>query len=106
MEYAQQQENPNRGRNAIGGAPSAIEKPRIAQQIDHLAKVLAECHNLAGSIENVADRMLGPVPQDATKGVEKAAIDTLERRLSDTIHNAEVLVARLQSASNRLNSAI
>src|SRR5260221_7578227 len=91
---------------ASSGRNNAIDKPRIQTQLDQLAKVLSACHESANSIDRVADRILGPTPQDASKGGEKPPVDTVERKLGEAIAWAENLCTRLQGVSNRLNSAV
>ena len=93
--------------NAAGiPIPKVSDKPRIAMQIEQLEKVLSVCHNAANDIEHVADRILGPVPQDATKEGPPPSLETVERRIQHVISIAEGLSSRLMNASTRLNSAV
>lgn len=91
--------------NAIPVANLA-DKPRIAHQIEQLSKVLSSCHQHAGELELVADRILGPTPQDTSKSPGSPPSDTIEHKLEEAINYAEGLSARLQTASARLNSAV
>jgi hypothetical protein len=96
------------GRMSGAGMANAIkqpEKPRLHQQIDHLMKVLAACHDSANGIERFADRILGPVPQDVSKAAERAPADSIDRRLVELTEMAEGLAQRLQYAQQRLDSA-
>jgi hypothetical protein len=61
---------------------------------------------VAGNVERVADRILGPTPQDAGKAVPTPPSDTIERKLAEAICYAEGLYERLHAASNRLNAAV
>lgn len=96
--------------NAIAGdvrsSPKAADRPRLSMQLEQLAKVLAECHHNAGNIEQAADRILGPVPQNVEKQVCTPPSDTIERRLAELIGVAEGLNGRLQDANNRLGTAV
>jgi hypothetical protein len=97
--YAQQLADPR-------PTATAVEKPRIVKQLDQLEKVIAECHHLAGSVENAADRILGPTPQDGTKDAPRPPSSTLEQRFAEAISAAELLAHRLSSAAQRLNAAV
>lgn len=92
--------------NRISSGPKTADRPRLSMQLDQLGKVLAECHNCAGAIEQAADRVLGPTPQEAEKSIAVPPADTIERRLAELIGIAEVLGVRLQHANNRLDSAV
>jgi hypothetical protein len=99
------------GRRYIGGTvpmPTAapIEKPRLAQQLDQLDKVLVECHQIAGSVEQAVDRILGPVPQDCAKEGPAPVPSSVEQKMALAINYAENLMRRLGNASQRLNSAV
>ena len=101
----------NQARSAIGGAgqgmtAAQIEKPRIAQQLDQLYKVLGDCHENTTSLEHAAERILGPVPQDPSKDSPKPPVSTIEQRFAEAIGVAEVLAHRLRNASQRFNSAV
>lgn len=89
-----------------GVSPKTADKPRLAQQLEQLSKVLSSCHLGAGEIENAADRILGPVPQDVSKAEPTPPTETIERKFAELIGYAESLSARLQHASSRLNSAV
>ncbi len=94
-------------RTAYRDAPtSAIEKPRIAQQLDQLDKVLQECHQVASHISGAADRIMGPVPTDGAKSPGTPPSCTLEQRFAELIGVAEGLAHRLGQASTRLNQAV
>jgi len=75
-------------------------------QIEQLNRALAGCHELANRLEMVADRILGPVPQDVSKEETAPSPDTIERRMADMISYAEGLSSRLMHASSRLDSAV
>jgi hypothetical protein len=90
----------------LTAAQQAVEKPRLAQQIDQLQKVIAECHDAAGSLENAVDRILGPVPQDAAKESAKPPVSTIEMRFAEAIGRVEVLAHRLRESAQRLNTAV
>jgi translation initiation factor 2B subunit (eIF-2B alpha/beta/delta family) len=91
---------------ASNATQKTLEKPRIASQIDQLEKLLSECHQGASALENVADRILGPTPQDTSKATTQPPMDTIERRLGEVINVAQALVERLHNASQRLNQAV
>lgn len=84
----------------------AADKPRIVQQIEQLEKVLSSCHQSASDLEHVADRILGPTPQDTAKASPTPPSDTIERKLDQVINYAEGLSARMVNASQRLNAAV
>lgn len=86
--------------------PATIEKPRIAQQLDHLEKVLAECHAIAANVEHAADRLLGPTPEDPNKQEGRAPANSVDQRFTDLIRVAEMLAQRISHASQRLNQAV
>lgn len=98
----------NRGMlgSAGGDAINAIEKPRIALQLDQLEKVLAECHAITSSVEGAANRILGPTPETGEKTAGRPPMSSLEQRFADIISMAEGLAHRLGHASQRLNSAV
>lgn len=85
---------------------TAIEKPRIAQQLDQMEKVLSECHQIASNIEGAANRILGPTPEDASKTAGRPPSASLDQRFAELISVAESLAHRLGAASSRLNSAV
>lgn len=89
-----------------GVSPKTADRPRLAMQLEQLSKVLGECHSVAGSIEQAADRILGPVPQEAEKTPGNPPSETIERRFAELIGVAEMLSARLQHANSRLGSAV
>ena len=91
---------------SAGTAAKTLDKPRILQQIDTLNKTLSICHSSAGEIEHASDRILGPVPQDASKGSPVPPTDTIERKLQEVIDYADALSARLLNATQRQNSAV
>lgn len=82
------------------------DKPRLLDALERLSKTLSMCHEHAGSLEHVADRVLGPVPQDVSKGEAVSPPDNIERRLLDAISYAENLAGRLHNTVTRLNSAV
>jgi hypothetical protein len=100
-------------RGMIGGAgaamaKNAIEKPRLAMQLDQLEKLLAGGHHLATSLNSVADRLMGPVPEnaDGSKQTSPPPPSTIEQRFAMAIGNTEDLLRRLEQASRRLNTAV
>ena len=84
-------------------APKPIEKPRLQQQLDQLEKVLSGCHECASRIENAADRLLNPKPQDVGKTAERPSPNSIEGRLAMMIEIAEGLGSRLIHAANQLD---
>lgn len=86
--------------------PEAIEKPRIMAMIDQLEKMLSVCHDHANSIENSADRIIGPAPAEAAGPAPTPPSVTVEQRLSQVMTSAEHLSYRLGNAAQRLNSAV
>lgn len=111
MDYAAEKSSQYRNQGMTGAAgaqtANAIEPPRMVSQLNQLEKVLAECHHCTASVEQAADRILGPVPQEAQskKGPEPVAA-SLEQRLAEAISNATYLAHRIGQASQRLNSAV
>jgi hypothetical protein len=94
------------GTGQMAGNPSAIAKPRLHEQIETLNKTLAVCHQSARDLEQIADRILGPVPENVSKDAPKPATDTIERKLTETQENLDALSGRLLHAVQRLNSAV
>ena len=92
--------------NSSAPIAKMADKPRLAMQLEQLDKVLSACHQHAQDIENVADRILGPVPQDASKTAGEPPSDTIERKMAMAISYAEGLSSRLLHASQRLSSAV
>lgn len=111
-QYAKHNAEITAGKRFSGGGtvpmPTAqpTEKPRLAQQLDQLASVLTECHQIAGHVENAADRIIGPVPQDGSKEGPAPVPSSIEQKLAMAISYAEHLRARLGHSSQRLNSAV
>lgn len=109
--YPQQGQSIAENYRAYTGSDTAakianIEKPRLSQQLDQLEKVLAECHQLTGSVESAASRILGPVPEEGAKPAGRPPVDSIDQRFAELIGVAEALVHRLGGASKRLNSAV
>lgn len=108
MDYAAKQAtqtgNSYRGQDAV--CTPAIEKPRLSMQLDQLEKVLQECHGITGNVENAANRILGPVPEEGAKTTGRPPSSSVEQRFSELIAVAEGLAYRLGQASSRLNQAV
>lgn len=85
--------------------PATLSKARLPQQLDELDKILSGCHELAGDLDRAADRILGSVPQDASKSAPQPEPSSIEARLQAAIGYAERLATRLHSTSQRMNSA-
>ena len=92
--------------NITAGANATADKPRIQQQIDQLGKVLTACHQTAHALERVADRLLGPVPENEAKDAGRPPAGNIEQRLAEAIGYAEMLEHRLMGALRRLDSAV
>jgi hypothetical protein len=109
-QYAEHNAKSMVGARYIGGdvGPKQIEKPRIAQQLDQLEKTLHECLAITGSVEHVADRLTGPVPEKTggNAGDVRPTSSTVEQRLAEVSSLASYIAARLSGASQRLNSAV
>lgn len=86
--------------------PAPVEKPRIQQQIDQLAKVLSACQEIASSLEMAADRIIGAAPQGSEKDGPKMPLESVEQKLAGIISFAETLHGRLQRSSQRFNAAV
>jgi hypothetical protein len=82
---------------------TAIEKPRIVQQLDQLAKALSACHDLATNVERAADRILGPVPQDEAKAVPTppARLHRSQVRRSDCLRRVATRPADARLAASQ-----
>jgi hypothetical protein len=87
-------------------AMAQIEKPRLAQQLDQLEKVLQECHGITGNVESAASRLIGAVPEDGAKNAGRPPSSSIDQRLAELIGIAEGLAQRIGHASQRLNSAV
>lgn len=106
MDYAAEQERPYRAGRPDAAKLATPEQPRLYQQVDQLMKVLAGCHDAAGRLERVADRIIGPVPEKVQTSDGRASQETLERRLAEIVSIAEGLSGRLNNTSQRLDSAV
>lgn len=90
----------------ISNAPRAVaDKPRLQSQLDQLEKTLEGCHSAASRIEQAADRLTGPKPQDVAKTAERPAPHSVEQRLAMLIGVCEGLAGRLNDASSQLDAA-
>lgn len=82
------------------------QRPRLVGQIDHLEKLLISCHENTSGIEQATNRLLGSVPGPATTAEKNPPRSSVEQRVEELAHIAEILANRLHTACKRLNEAV
>ena len=80
--------------------------PRLHQQMDEIEKLLNCCHEQTGRVEMAAERITGPLPQEASKDPGRPPAQSVEQRMTIINGLAESLVHRLNSAASQLDSAV
>ena len=91
----------------LTGTESPLARPRMAMQLDHLAKLISSCHEFASELENAVDRISGCVPTPTSgKDVAVPVPSSIEQKLNEAISFTESLAARLQNTSQRISSSV
>ena len=80
--------------------------PAIQKQVEHIEKMLCACHEAAGRLERVYERLTGPLPASTGKDAAQPAADNLAQKLVSIGHMADGLLNRLSCAAEQFDAVI
>lgn len=91
--------------NYMGGASNTLaapRQPRLDQLAERFEKSLSEFAELSARLQNVADRLLGPVPEAVDKNGMPPSPSATTGRLESLAETQGLLLRRLRQSTERL----